>query len=486
MSLDFITAQLFINSLLRNEEFEVYDKPLEKIMELCNNTKKIIEKYQKREFENGIPPDFPIKLSENAFSTATAKIIKNEWDIINLSQKERMNILKSIEKKYKDTNVNRRKYILEELKKETNDRFLLELNSLGEKELKEKLRMWTAFDVEKMLGAVGETKEKKRGNMDPTLKKFIDKVYTHPKVIANKNIMNDRDNYTEKIGNLFNKTKDFYDINKYNHEKGIKVTYTGKFPPTDYYIHSYFLPWLLLEVAPLYRKKYGVEYKAYGVEKNVYEKFIEDYEKLAYKKSSRKIIEDEKCKGLYYIDNVIPKDMVKIIFDEIEKGNWTNVGNEKSRVVQHFGYKYNYVSGDIREKSDPMPKTIVYMRDLLKKICLELKIIDENYEFNQCIINKYEPGQGISAHIDDKKYGGVVASFTIGGGAMMVFQKNDETHNIYVKSNSLYIMSGDARYKYKHSMPARKSDDVMNKEGNMVKIQRRTRISITFRTVPNS
>ena len=53
---------------------------------------------------------------------------------------------------------------------------------------------------------------------------------------------------------------------------------------------------------------------------------------------------------------------------------------------------------------------------------------------------------------------------------------NDETVKIYVKPNSLYIMSGEARYNWYHQMLNVKTDTVRGK-----KIDRKTRISLTFK-----
>jgi alkylated DNA repair dioxygenase AlkB len=111
--------------------------------------------------------------------------------------------------------------------------------------------------------------------------------------------------------------------------------------------------------------------------------------------------------------------------------------------------------------------------------CLQENLIDPSHEFNQCIINKYEPGQGINKHIDIKAYGPVIGCFTFGSGAVMTFRRKDEVHHLYVKPNSLYIMSGESRLLWTHEMPSRKSDMVEGK-----KIPRGLRISVTFRHVP--
>jgi alkylated DNA repair dioxygenase AlkB len=76
-------------------------------------------------------------------------------------------------------------------------------------------------------------------------------------------------------------------------------------------------------------------------------------------------------------------------------------------------------------------------------------------------------------------YGPVVAAFTLGSGAEMVFRRGGEVESLYVEPGSLYIMSGDARSKWTHEMPGRKSDMVDGK-----KIPRGRRISVTFRNVP--
>jgi len=60
----------------------------------------------------------------------------------------------------------------------------------------------------------------------------------------------------------------------------------------------------------------------------------------------------------------------------------------------------------------------------------------------------------------------------------MVFKNGEEKKEIYVKPNSLYIMSDDARYVWTHEMPSRKSDLVDNN-----KIKRDRRVSLTFRNV---
>lgn len=185
-----------------------------------------------------------------------------------------------------------------------------------------------------------------------------------------------------------------------------------------------------------------------------------------------------KVQGLYYLDEIDVN--TTDILEKIDSMPWYNLTKSiNSRKVQHYGFKYNYTTYDIYEKCEDIPDFLNEIKDFLTFICLELKIINSNYIFNQCIINNYDESQGISPHVDVLKYGDVIGCFTLHSGATITFTKNDEIYELYVKPQSLYIMSGDSRYEWKHSMTGKKYDIIEDK-----KIKRGRRISITFRNVP--
>lgn len=185
-------------------------------------------------------------------------------------------------------------------------------------------------------------------------------------------------------------------------------------------------------------------------------------------------IENKIVPGLYYINDI--KEDTSSLIENIDELEWKPITSSKnSRKVQHYGFKYNYSNRDIREKADDLPDFLLPLQNKLTKICQKLKLVNSDYQFNQCIINNYESGQGISSHIDLLGYGDTIGCFTIGSGAIMKFTKDNIKEELYVEKDSLYIMSKDARYKWKHSMPSRKKDN-----DNL----RGRRISITFRNVP--
>lgn len=190
-------------------------------------------------------------------------------------------------------------------------------------------------------------------------------------------------------------------------------------------------------------------------------------------------VEELKIPGLYYIDDIKEENMENIII-ELDKLKWVSLTNNiNSRLVQHYGYKYDYKTYNITNKCDDIPECLIILKNILTGICLELNIINEDYVFNQCIVNNYLPGQGISRHIDVKKYGDVIGCFTLGSGATMTFKNNNDEEYLYVNPNSLYILSDDSRYVWSHEMCQKKYDIVDD-----IKIKRERRISVTFRNVP--
>ena len=102
-------------------------------------------------------------------------------------------------------------------------------------------------------------------------------------------------------------------------------------------------------------------------------------------------------------------------------------------------------------------------------------------EPEQLIINEYEPGQGIAPHTDRVDvFDDQIISVSLGSDIVMDFinSKTLETKSILLKRRSLLLMSEDARYEWKHTIPARKSDKI-----GPIKVDRGKRVSLTFRRI---
>jgi alkylated DNA repair dioxygenase AlkB len=171
--------------------------------------------------------------------------------------------------------------------------------------------------------------------------------------------------------------------------------------------------------------------------------------------------------GLFYADNYLSADELAAINTQLSKISLTPISNTKnSRRTAHFGYEYNYFDSKLRP-ADPIPANLLKLVDMARINALCSNILTD--QFNQCIINEYKPNQQISPHTDHvRNFGPNIACITIGGAAPITFTKNDDVHVITPKNGSIYIMTGESRYTWRHSL--------INKTNE-------TRYSFTFRVV---
>jgi len=183
-------------------------------------------------------------------------------------------------------------------------------------------------------------------------------------------------------------------------------------------------------------------------------------------------------KGLYYVPNYLTAEEQKNVLKFLNKTNkLKGIGKKAStRKVIHYGYSYAYDRSGIK-KIDEIPKFFKDIVDLDRvNANIEVNLCDEDME--QLIINEYNPGQGIYPHIDHVKYfGPIIVCLTVGSGIGIDFSRKDNPNvkkTVFVEPGSLYIMSGDSRYKWKHGIRKAQYDNGK---------KRGTRYSLTYRTV---
>jgi alkylated DNA repair dioxygenase AlkB len=166
--------------------------------------------------------------------------------------------------------------------------------------------------------------------------------------------------------------------------------------------------------------------------------------------------------GLTIVEDYLTEEEEESLIHYIYEQPWLPV---LTRRVQHYGYEYSYRPPYELKDATAIPQVFrKYAGNLDKR-------------FNQVIVNEYAPGQGISKHTDHKTlFGERIASLSLGSATTIVFQYGEIKEEFYVLPRTLLIMEGDARWKFTHEIPARKSDKV---DGKI--IQRGTRISLTFR-----
>lgn len=163
--------------------------------------------------------------------------------------------------------------------------------------------------------------------------------------------------------------------------------------------------------------------------------------------------------GLVYFANVVPEELSRrictwAVSPEMVAARTRVSSSPTARQVLQFGFVYDYVHG-AGVATTPIPPLLCELRDVLESRALTFSSDD----FNQVIVNFYEPGQGIGAHVDSRAYGSTIACFTFGGGREMEFSRTiTAPYCLYTEPNSLYTMSGPARYEWRHQMRPRLRD----------------------------
>ncbi len=171
----------------------------------------------------------------------------------------------------------------------------------------------------------------------------------------------------------------------------------------------------------------------------------------------------EDIPGLHFITNFITLEEEKELLKQINKQVWSSA---LSRRTQHYGYIYDYKSREAVQETNPIPEWCQFLITRLMEKELLKNVPD------QLIINEYMPGQGIFPHIDDPvSFEDGIVSLSLESDIIMDFIRDTKKH-VMLKRRSVIVLHGDARYKWKHGITARKSD---------FGLKRSRRVSLTFR-----
>jgi alkylated DNA repair dioxygenase AlkB len=141
-------------------------------------------------------------------------------------------------------------------------------------------------------------------------------------------------------------------------------------------------------------------------------------------------------------------------------------GYEGNRRVVSFGLKYDYS----RRSVEPAGQVPTFLNDLLIRVA-DFAGTDAK-AFRQVGVNEYRPGAGIGWHKDKQEFG-IVVGVSLLASATMRFRRAKGAAwtrvSHIVKPRSIYILDGEARTQWEHSIPP----------------LRDLRYSITFRTLSN-
>ena len=178
--------------------------------------------------------------------------------------------------------------------------------------------------------------------------------------------------------------------------------------------------------------------------------------------------------GLKYVTGYVTARDEAALLAAVDVEPWR--GDLKRR-VQHYGYRYDYTARTVDRSMHlgPLPE---WAQLLAARLVADGHMASAP---DQLIVNEYEPGQGINAHVDCVPcFGPVVCSVTLGSQCVMELSpvEGGGTEPLLLERGSLLVLAGDARYKWRHGIPGRNTDTV----GEQL-VARGRRVSLTFRTV---
>ena len=181
--------------------------------------------------------------------------------------------------------------------------------------------------------------------------------------------------------------------------------------------------------------------------------------------------------GLFIINNFLTPEQQKACIDRVDADSeaWRN---DLRRRVQHHGWRYDY-----RNRAITPDMYLGELPDYLQE--LAEKIFDETGLFNrvpeQVIVNEYQPGQGISTHIDHRGFGPEICTISLLDDWEMEFSIDWETKSpALLPKGSCLLLTGPARHKWQHGIMPKRWET-----GENGTRYRKRRVSLTFRTVLN-
>jgi alkylated DNA repair dioxygenase AlkB len=179
--------------------------------------------------------------------------------------------------------------------------------------------------------------------------------------------------------------------------------------------------------------------------------------------------------GLRYLPDYLSPEEAERHLAAVDASPWLT---ELQRRVQHYGWRYDYRRRVVDPSLylGPLPE---WARELAERLYHDglVEAVPD-----QLIVNEYEPGQGIAPHVDCVPcFGPTVLSLSLGAACRMEFTEPETRakESLLLEPGSLLVLQRDARYRWQHSIAARKSDP---NDGGPNRPRGR-RISLTFRTV---
>jgi alkylated DNA repair protein (DNA oxidative demethylase) len=157
--------------------------------------------------------------------------------------------------------------------------------------------------------------------------------------------------------------------------------------------------------------------------------------------------------GLRHLPGFLDPAEALALSREIDRLSYQPVvmrGVTARRSVLHYGWDYGYDSWTIRP-TEPVPD---FLRSLRAR-CADLIATDPE-SLAEVLVSRYPAGAGIGWHRDAPMFGKVIG-VSLGAPCMLRLRPPGEgrrpIHSLRLEPRSAYVLTGEARRKWQHSIP---------------------------------
>jgi DNA oxidative demethylase len=175
----------------------------------------------------------------------------------------------------------------------------------------------------------------------------------------------------------------------------------------------------------------------------------------------------EEPQGLVYEPELLSVDEEAGLLERLESLRFDPIvlhGRAARRTGRHFGLGYDYGSRT-PQPGEPVPDWLLPLRERAAALAGH-----EPEELVEILVQRYPEGSTIGWHRDAPAFGTVIG-VSLGGSSRLRFQRgkgeNRRVWEVQLEPRSGYVLSGEARRSWEHSIPPTKE----------------LRYSITFRTL---
>ncbi|KAL5713013.1 hypothetical protein ACHQM5_015131 [Ranunculus cassubicifolius] len=189
--------------------------------------------------------------------------------------------------------------------------------------------------------------------------------------------------------------------------------------------------------------------------------------------------EIKEIKGLWLCRNFLSsKDQSSLLIAIKKEGWFTEASNNQAMAFGNLPGWATELSTSIHKAvclsehvgRSPMPSSLLWREPF----------------FDQLIVNLYQPGEGICAHVDLMRFEDGIAVVSLESSCVMNFSqvdaeasnvgKGDKDIPVYLTPGSLIVMSGEARYHWKHEINRKPGFQVW--EGKEIDQGKRTSVTL--------